>query len=124
MKAIGEVSTALCCTVFITKVSRCSSLETDCADFLSKNKLQLFRESALKILHKYDMEDIPVIEDRGVTVCPTSRVNSCSISSGGPVPSEIIDWLSDPKPDRFLGHRILEEMAKKGIDLMGYSLNI
>ena len=120
MKAIGEVSTALCCTVFITKVSRCSSLETDCADFLSKNKLQLFRESALKILHKYDMDEVPRIPEHGIPVCPSSTVNTVSVSSCSPVPDVITDWLSDPKPDRFLGHRILEEMVSKGVDLLGF----
>ena len=121
VKAIGEVATALACTVFITKVSRCSSPETECGDALSKNEVDHFMRTANKILHKYDMEEVPRIPEHGISVCPSSTLNTFSVSSCSAVPNSITDWLSDPKPDRFLGHRILEEMANNGVDLLGYS---
>ena len=35
------------------------------------------------------------------------------------VPKSLIDWMADPRPDRELGGRILEEMAKT-TELLGY----
>ena len=99
---------------------RCSSPETDCADALSKNNMKNFKAGAGKILHKYDMDGIPPLLDQGISICPTSETNACSVSSGRRVPMSVIAWLSDPKPDRFLGHRILEELAGEGVDLLGY----
>ena len=120
VKAISEIATALSCDIFITKVARCSSPETDCADALSKNNLKTFTAAAEKILHKYEMSEIPRMQDQGISICPTSKTSACSVSSGRRVPLSIISWLSDPKPDRFLGHRIMTELAKDGVDLLGY----
>ena len=35
------------------------------------------------------------------------------------VPKALIDWMADPRPDRELGGRILEEMAET-TELLGY----
>ena len=119
VKAINEVSTALNCTLFMTKIARCSNPETICADALSKKNLKQFQEVADSITYKYGIEKIPEIS--AISIAPTSTNNACSISSGRSIPETIIDWLSNPTPDRLLGHNILLEMSHKGIDLLGYN---
>lgn len=73
VKAISEVATAICCSVYITKISRCSTPETEVADALSKNNMTRFKQEMEKILHKYSMTNIPEISDAGVSIAPISE---------------------------------------------------
>ena len=85
------VATALRCELWVEKVPRCSSMETEAADALSKCDAERFS------FYMPDQEPMP-----------------------RKVPQTLIKWMADPKPDRDLGDRILEEMAET-TELLGYS---
>ena len=88
--AIHQVSVALDCRVFLKKIARCSSPGAIGADAISKMDMKRFREN------------VPEAE-----VGPTM------------VPSALLHWVEHPRPNRFLGHRMLMEMKNK-MSLLGY----
>ena len=90
LRAISLVSTALHCDFWIEKVTRCSSRETEAADALSKCDYDRFTVN------------IP-----GADPLPRS------------VPRSLLKWMEDPRPDRGLASRLLEEMSET-VELMGY----
>ena len=92
IRAINLITTALHCDFWVEKVPRCSSRETEAADALSKCNYERF------------------------------LVNMPGAANTMPkvVPKTLLQWMEDPKPDRELGGRILEEMAET-TELMGYN---
>jgi hypothetical protein len=91
IRAIHLVATALNCDFWVEKVTRCSSAGTEAADALSKCDYQRF----------------------------LSHMPEAAGTMPKVVPKSLIDWMADPRPDRELGGRILEEMAKT-TELLGY----
>ena len=91
IRAVYLVATALNCDFWVEKISRCSSDQTEAADALSKC-------------------DFP----RLVQHMPEAATTLPRV-----VPSTLLEWMADPRPDRDLGGRILEEMSKTA-DLLGY----
>ena len=91
IRAVYLVATALNCDFWVEKISRCSSDQTEAADALSK----------------CDFPRLVQHMPKAATTLP--RV----------VPSTLLEWMADPRPDRDLGGRILEEMSKT-VDLLGY----
>ena len=91
IRAVYLVATALNCDFWVEKISRCSSDQTEAADALSKC-------------------DFPrLVQHMPEATATLPRV----------VPSTLLEWMADPRPDRDLGGRILEEMSKT-TDLLGY----
>ena len=91
IRAVYLVATALNCDFWVEKISRCSSDQTEAADALSKC-------------------DFPrLVQHMPEAAATLPRV----------VPSTLLEWMADPRPDRDLGGRILEEMSKT-TDLLGY----
>lgn len=91
IRAVYLVATALNCDFWVEKISRCSSDQTEAADALSKC-------------------DFPrLVQHMPEAAATLPRV----------VPSTLLEWMADPRPDRDLGGRILEEMSKT-VDLLGY----
>ena len=90
--AINEIAVALNADVFVEKITRCSNDEAKAADALSKMKLEYFRKMMPQANH-------------------------------GPqrVPVALTKWIHDPKPDRFLGLKILTEMSRETL-LLGYNV--
>ena len=37
------------------------------------------------------------------------------------VPAVLLEWIAAPRPDDDLGHRLLTDMAAKGVPVLGYS---
>ena len=81
--AINDVSRAIGCDVEIRKIRRCSNAGAVAADNLSKANLREFHD-----------------------LMP--RANKF----GSPVPTSFLSWIQDPVPDRFLGRKIVNEMAQ------------
>ena len=91
IRAIYLVATALNCDLWVEKVSCCTSPQTEAADALSKCDYDRF------------MMNIPEADQ-----VPRK------------VPLTLLQWMEDPRPDRDMGGRILEEMAGS-TELLGYS---
>jgi hypothetical protein len=91
IRAVYLVATALNCDFWVEKVGRCSSKETEAADALSKCDYDRF------------MVNMPDAD-------PQPRA----------VPQTLLAWMADPRPDRELGGRVLEEMGRT-VELMGYN---
>ena len=80
--AINEVARALNCNIVLTKVTRCSDVNTVIADAISKA----------------DWETLDrLMVNRNIDPCR--------------VPRSLLKWINDPKEDLRLGKKILEEMA-------------
>ena len=90
LRAINLVATALHCDFWIEGVTRCSSKETEAADALSK--------------------------------CDYDRF-SANLPGADPLPRQVprtlLQWMEDPRPDRELGGRLLEELSQT-VEMMGY----
>ena len=69
--------------MFIEKIRRCSNNEAKAADALSKADFRFFRK-----------------------MMPEARPGPVRI------PVALSKWIQDPKPDRFLGVKILTEMSR------------
>ena len=82
--AMHQISTALCCELFVTNVGRCSSREAIAADALSKCDMKRF------LSHMPEANIVP--EE---------------------IPGSLLRWIENPVPDRSLGHRIIQEMKGK-----------
>ena len=87
VKAIATVAAAIGCRVQLCMVTRCSDTGPILADALSKGKFQRFRDVAKEAQFKvpYGM---------------------------APVPRALLEWVSDPREDDFLGDRILTELCE------------
>ena len=82
--ALHQVSTALCCELFLTNIGRCSNDESNAADALSKCDMDRFL--------KFMPEANTVPEE---------------------VPAALLRWIENPVPDRKLGQNIIKEMKEK-----------
>ena len=82
--AMHQVSTALCCELFLTNIGRCSNDEANAADALSKCDMKRFLQY---------MPEANIVPEE--------------------VPSALLSWIENPVPDRDLGKRIIEEMQGK-----------
>ena len=89
--AMNEVATALNTDIFVQKIRRCSNDQAKAADALSKMDLKCFREMM-------------------------------PMANPGPqkVPIALTKWIQDPKPDRFMGLKILTEMSTSNM-LLGFN---
>jgi hypothetical protein len=92
IRAIYLVATALNCDFWVEKIGRCSSVETEAADALSKCDYKRF------------VRNMPEAAD----------------SVPRMVPRALLQWMQDPRPDRELGDSILTEMSSY-TELLGYS---
>ena len=89
--AINEVAEALNCNIVLTKVGRCSDVNTVIADAISKA----------------DWETLDrLMGDRNIDPCR--------------VPRSLLKWINDPKEDLSLGKKILKEMAMSTM-VLGYN---
>ena len=92
IRAINEIAVGLNVDLFVEKIRRCSNKEAKAADALSKSDFRFFRK-----------------------LIPNARP--------GPekIPVALSKWISDPKPDRFLGLKILTEMSVR-TQILGYNI--
>ena len=88
--AIHQISAALDIEVFVSGIARCSTLEADAADALSKCDMDRF----FRLIPDADIEPREV-------------------------PAALLRWLENPLPDRRLGHRILRQLARR-YDVLNY----
>ena len=96
VKAISVVAAGLGCRVDIRKITRCSEKGAVLADLLSKAR---FREcSELGRAHGGEWR-----------------------AEQARVPGVLLEWIAAPRPDDDLGHRLLTDMAAKGVPVLGYS---
>ena len=84
LMAMHQISVALDIEVFVSGIARCSTVEADAADALSKCDMGRF----LRLIPDADIEPREV-------------------------PGALLQWLENPLPDRRLGHRILKQLARK-----------
>ena len=84
--ALHQVSTALCCELFISNIGRCSNEEAEAADALSKCDMGRFL---------VNMPEANIVPEE--------------------VPAAVLKWIENPVPDRKLGDKILKELANKFI---------
>ena len=91
IRAIFLIATALDCDFWVEGISRCSSRETEAVDALSKWDYNRF------------ISNMPM-------AVPMPRL----------VPRTLLEWMANPRPDRELGGRLLEEMSKTG-EFLGYN---
>lgn len=95
VKACATIAAGLNCRFEIEKITRCSSIETDMADALSKADFNRF----------WNLE---------------ARSNLQLPLDWAEIPSVLLKWCIHPKPDLQLGDRILEHLAKS-TSILGYS---
>ena len=81
--AINDVARAIGCEVDIRKIRRCSDLGSVAADKLSKAKFRDFHD-----------------------LVPHANMDYVA------APNSFLTWIQDPVPDRFLGEKIVSEMAQ------------
>ena len=89
--AINEVAKALNCNIVLTKVGRCSDVNTIIADAISKADWATLDR---------------LMGNRNTDPCR--------------VPRSLLKWINDPKEDLNLGQKILEEMAMSTM-VLGYN---
>ena len=89
--ALDEVAVGLNVDLFIEKIRRCSNNEAKAADALSKADFRFFRK-----------------------MMPKARPGPVRI------PIALSKWIQDPKPDRFLGVKILTEMSRS-TNILGFN---
>ena len=85
--AIAAVSAAVGCEVELRKISRCSDVGSQLADHLSKGEFGSCRQLSQQLGWPL------VVELAGV-------------------PAVLVRWIDRPEPDRELGHKILQELAR------------
>ena len=95
--AIASVAAGLGCEVELVKITRCSTVGAELADYLSKGALGKFWDLA-RSTEEFSLPLEPSV-----------------------VPGTLVRWASDPKPDFNLGHDILKELSKAH-GILGYSL--
>lgn len=95
VKAIAEVAAGLGCRIDIQKVTRCSSAGTRMADALSKGDFRRFRSEP--------------------------GIGAALRADPAGVPLALLAWVARPVVEDELGTRILRELARGGMDLIGYS---
>ena len=88
--AIHQVSTALCCELYISNIGRCSNMESIAADALSKCDMNRFLDN---------MPEANIVPEE--------------------IPASLLKWIENPVPDRKLGQRLLKDMSGKW-DLIEY----
>lgn len=93
VKAMATVAAAIGCQVDVVKITRCSTVEADMADALSKSDATRFWSLADKSTFKLPLHP-------------------------GEVPRELGKWLEFPRRDDQLGERLLDEMKKAGVSLL------
>ena len=81
--ALHQVSTALNCELYVCSIARCSNIQAEAADALSKCDMDRFHEN---------MPEANLVPEV--------------------VPGVLLKWIEDPVPDRDLGDRILKQMAE------------
>jgi len=96
VQAINDVVAAIGCTLYITKIRRCSAVGAVLADHLSQSELSAFKAAADRAAWPLDN-------------CPAR------------VPLAALRWLRRPCKDDFLGQRILAELASQK-PIIGYSV--
>ena len=84
--ALHQVSTALCCELFISNIGRCSNEEPEAVNALSKCDMGRFL---------VNMPEANIVPEE--------------------VPAAVLKWIENPVPDRKLGDKILKELANKFI---------
>jgi hypothetical protein len=94
VKAIAEVAAGLGCRIDIQKVTRCSSAGTRMADALSKGDFRRFRSEP--------------------------GIGAALRADPAGVPLALLAWVARPVVEDELGTRILRELARGGMDLIGY----
>ena len=92
LSAMNEVAIGLNVDIFLEKIRRCSNEQAEAADALSKADFVTFRKNM-------------------------PRANP------GPhrVPYALLKWIQNPQPDRFLGLKILAEMARNTL-VLGFNV--
>ena len=93
VKAIASIAAGLGCQVDLVKIGRCSTPLADMADALSKcafNRFHLIAAQANYI---------------SLPVAPAW------------IPSSLVQWVTNPLPDDYLGEKILQELAKRTLVL-------
>ena len=96
VKAISVVAAGLGSKVDIVKITRYSTEGAIMADMLSKGELQGCVERGRWM--GLDMAATPA-----------------------PTPEALLRWACLPVPDDNLGHKLLEYLARSGVQVMGYS---
>jgi hypothetical protein len=96
VSTISAVAAAIGCSVFIKKITRCSTPGAVMADHLSKANFQLFRQHAQ--MHSWPLNRDPA-----------------------PIPVALLAWIDKPVPSDDLAHHILTELAKSQ-PILNYSL--
>ena len=89
VKAIYDLGRRLNCSVYITKVARCSTQGALAADLISKGDIKTFYE-----------------------LCPNSPMDPLRI------PVYLLRWLYAPRVDYQLGEKIAEELGRKGVSVL------
>ena len=89
--AINEVAQALNCNILVTKIRRCSDVNTIIADAISKADWGTFDT---------------LMKERNIDPCR--------------IPTAVLRWINDPSEDLGLGKKILKEMAQYTM-LLGYN---
>lgn len=92
LSAMNEIAIGLNVDIFLEKIRRCSNEQAEAADALSKSDFVAFRKNM-------------------------PRANP------GPqrVPDALLKWIQNPLPDRFLGLKILTEMARNNL-VLGFNV--
>ena len=96
VKAIAQVAAGLGCTVDLVKITRCSTPLADMADALSKGAFSRFWVLA----RSTESVSLPL--------------------EPGWVPPALLQWISYPKSDEELGHKILSQLALR-TKILGYN---
>ena len=91
-KALNEVGRSLYCRVYVSKITWCSDKGSVAADTLSEADFLLF---------------MSIMQEHNKFMCEA--------------PKTIRRWLSDPKVDMELGHKILCEMSEQH-RMLGYNI--
>ena len=95
VKAISVVAAGLGCRVDIKKITRCSERGAVMADMLSKARFNECFELGRK--HSAGWQREPAR-----------------------VPAVLLQWVAAPHPDDDLGHRLLADLANRGVPVLGY----
>lgn len=95
VKACATIAAGINCQFEIEKITRCSSVETDMADALSKSDFNRFWN-----LERHSNLQLPL--------------------DWAEIPTVLLSWYKHPKPDLQLGDRILEHLSNS-TPILGYT---